>query len=207
MKHEDIKELSNYLNFKEIPQFENAVTYGEHGETYFIILKGVGGVQVPNHAQIDNWPEARKNYLSLLEWKETEFDPKVEKAKLAAHEAFITAKMEKAVKKKYNGSRTHKNIQEMIQNDIAQRLHLKQKEKDARSSTFNFGAAFKEMDEANDGDEEDDQFVFNMYRDMDLEYMEKSDLKKLADYDELTWFVDVCQLQEGQSFGELALKD
>ena len=89
MKHEDIKELSNYLNFKEILEFENAVTYGEHGETYFIILKGVCGVQVPNHAQIDNWHDARKHYLSLLEWKETEFDPKVESARVEAHEAWI----------------------------------------------------------------------------------------------------------------------
>ena len=111
MKHEEIKELSNYLNFKEIPQYENAVTYGEHGETYFIILKGVCGVQVPNHAQfhrrqvlehehpsdsegtkestIDNWHDARKHYLSLLEWKEHVFDPKVVRARREARAAFV----------------------------------------------------------------------------------------------------------------------
>ena len=41
MKEDDIREMSNYLHFREVAQFQKAVTYGEHGETYFIIIKGV----------------------------------------------------------------------------------------------------------------------------------------------------------------------
>ena len=44
MKEEDIRELSNYLQFREVGEFEKAVTYGERGETYFIIIKGVCSV-------------------------------------------------------------------------------------------------------------------------------------------------------------------
>ena len=124
MKHEDIKELSNHLNFREILQGENAVTYGEHGETYFIILKGVCGVQVPNQVQIENWHESQKHYLQLLEWKEKEFDPKVEAAREAAQAAFIRGKMEAAVKTRYTATRTRKNLHEMIISDVGKRMNL-----------------------------------------------------------------------------------
>ena len=115
--------------------------------------------------------------------------------------------MEKAVKTRYNATRTHKNIQEMVISDVSKRMNLKQQGKDARQSTFNFKAAFKEMDAAKQTEQEGEEFEFDMHRDMELTYMERSDLKKLENYDELQWFVDVCQLQEGQSFGELPLKD
>ena len=54
MKVEDIKELSNHLNFCELAQFSKVVSYGELGDTYYIIIKGVCTVQIPNPG-IDDW--------------------------------------------------------------------------------------------------------------------------------------------------------
>ena len=68
MKHEDIKDLTNYLQFKEIPQGENVVTYGEHGETYYIIIKGVCGIKTPNPT-IKDWNSKYNDYQTLLKWK------------------------------------------------------------------------------------------------------------------------------------------
>ena len=62
-----------------------------------------------------------------------------------------------------------------------------------------------ELNEAQRMGEEGPVFEFDILRDMDLTYMEKSDLRKLEEYAELEWFVDVCQLDQGLSFGELAL--
>ena len=48
MKADDIKELSRFLQFRQMSPLQNAVTYGEAGEMYFIILKGACQVWIPN---------------------------------------------------------------------------------------------------------------------------------------------------------------
>jgi len=41
------------------------------------------------------------------------------------------------------------------------------------------------MDAAKQMEQEGEEFEFDMHRDMELTYMERSDLKKLENYDEL----------------------
>lgn len=55
IRHEDIKDLSNYLQFREMPKSKKVLTYGEYGSTYYIIIKGVCQVQVPNTAAVTDW--------------------------------------------------------------------------------------------------------------------------------------------------------
>ena len=49
------------------------------------------------------------------------------------------------------------------------------------------------------------EFVFDIKKHMNLTNREKDLLEDFEVYDETKWFIDVAQLSEGQSFGELAL--
>ena len=71
----DIKELSSFLQFKEVPQFEKAVTYGEVGNEFFLILKGLVSIQIPNPA-VPEWKIKWRDYQKLLDWKKSTFDPR-----------------------------------------------------------------------------------------------------------------------------------
>ena len=54
MERKDIVEISKHLRFMETPQSEKVVTYGEPGELYYIIIKGVCSIQIPN-PMIKDW--------------------------------------------------------------------------------------------------------------------------------------------------------
>ena len=39
--YEEIKELTGYLKFQEVGEFEDVVDYGAQGSTFYIIIKGL----------------------------------------------------------------------------------------------------------------------------------------------------------------------
>ena len=88
MSYNDIKELSNYLRLTQRSKSENIITYGDPGSEFYIILKGLVGVQIPN-PKVKEWKLKRRDYQSLLEWKHSYFDPKVAIAKKIAHERYL----------------------------------------------------------------------------------------------------------------------
>ena len=54
MDFEEIKDLTNYLRFQTAGEFEKTITYNEKGDDFYIIIKGLASVQVPNPT-IDDW--------------------------------------------------------------------------------------------------------------------------------------------------------
>jgi hypothetical protein len=58
----------------------NVFEYGDSADDFFIILRGVVSVQIPNPSIVDNAVK-RKDYEALLEWKKNIFDPRVEISK------------------------------------------------------------------------------------------------------------------------------
>ena len=59
---------------------DKAVNYGEKGDQFYIIIRGVVSIQIPN-SSIKDWIHHRKEYEKLKEWKKFKYDPKVEKAR------------------------------------------------------------------------------------------------------------------------------
>jgi hypothetical protein len=54
--------------FENFDTLQNAITYGEQGDKFFTLLKGVAVVYVPNLA-IPDVAFKMKDYLTLLQWK------------------------------------------------------------------------------------------------------------------------------------------
>ena len=86
---------------------QKAVTYDEHGETFFIIIKGVCQVQIPNPT-IKDWKSRHKDYQTLLSWKESHFDHKIEEAKRITYERYLELKREQ--KDANDKTKTKKNM-------------------------------------------------------------------------------------------------
>ena len=86
MSLNDIKELTGYLQFQHLPAFAKVITYGDLGSTFYILMKGLCSVHIPNPA-IDGWKLRYREYKSLKQWKES-FDEKVEKAKNEYYESY-----------------------------------------------------------------------------------------------------------------------
>jgi len=85
--HDELRELTNYLKFEQFDEFTKVMTYGEHGSEFYIIIKGVVSVNVPNPI-IADWSVKYRDYKSLLKWKEQEFELKVQKAKNETFELY-----------------------------------------------------------------------------------------------------------------------
>ena len=63
------------LKFQKCQGMTNIVNFGEIGDKFYIILKGVVSISTPNSAIKDRalkWID----YKMLLEWKENHFDKK-----------------------------------------------------------------------------------------------------------------------------------
>ena len=61
IKREDMVELVNCFKFDVRNQGENVFDYGDKGEHFYIIIKGMVGVFIPNPA-IANWKRENKEY-------------------------------------------------------------------------------------------------------------------------------------------------
>jgi hypothetical protein len=55
---------------------EQVFKYGEKGEKFYIVVKGLLSVEIPNPS-IKKWKAERKDYEQLLSWKK-DFDKKTE---------------------------------------------------------------------------------------------------------------------------------
>ena len=87
ISNESMLELAQSMKFERLQGMQNCMNFGEKGNKFYIILKGVVSVQIPNQ-QIKNLQLKRKDYASLLDWKKTWFDPKAEAAKQERIEAY-----------------------------------------------------------------------------------------------------------------------
>ena len=46
MSLNDIKELTTYLKFRECHEFEKVISYGDIGDTFYIVITGLLSVQI-----------------------------------------------------------------------------------------------------------------------------------------------------------------
>ena len=65
----------------------NVFNYGEVGDKFYIILRGVVSINTPNSAIKDRAVKF-KDYQLLLEWKENEFDKKAESCKREHYDGY-----------------------------------------------------------------------------------------------------------------------
>jgi len=63
------------------------IEYGEPGKMFYFIIKGLLIVDIPNPG-IKDWQIKRKDYQSLLNWKQNEFEPKVREARKERFEKY-----------------------------------------------------------------------------------------------------------------------
>lgn len=61
----DFKELVSNLYYKKFEALEDAVTYGDPGDCFITIFKGVAVVKVPNNAQIQDWGVKMRDFEQL----------------------------------------------------------------------------------------------------------------------------------------------
>ena len=64
-----MKELVQAVGCETLEEKIKAITYGEKGDCFYIILKGVVSVQIPN-PKLKNWKQFREEYILEEEWKE-----------------------------------------------------------------------------------------------------------------------------------------
>lgn len=81
MSFADMKELACCLKFKEVPQFQNVVSWNTPGDIFYIIIKGLVSIQVPNlkSGSALDFKLKNREYSNLMNWKTRIFDPKVAK--------------------------------------------------------------------------------------------------------------------------------
>ena len=113
MSLNDIKELTGYLQFEHVPAFEKVMTYGEIGNTFYIIIQGLCSVQVPNPA-IDEWKLQYREYTRLKQWKKS-FDEKVEKAKNDNYEDYQAEVLKLQEAARYEQTKTRGSVLHALQ--------------------------------------------------------------------------------------------
>ena len=58
-------ELVSCFKFEVINAGCNVFEYGDRGELFYVIIKGICGVRIPN-PKIKDWRKKRQDYLSLV---------------------------------------------------------------------------------------------------------------------------------------------
>ena len=102
MSFADMKELACCLKFKEVPQFQNVISWNTPGDIFYIIIKGLVSIQVPNLKAGSGRDFKFKNreYSNLTDWKTRIFDPKVAKQKRDSYD-FYQEELLEAVEEKF----------------------------------------------------------------------------------------------------------
>ena len=54
LKTSDLRDLALNFQIQEIPQFQNVFEFDDIGDTFYMIIKGIVSVQVPN-SKVANW--------------------------------------------------------------------------------------------------------------------------------------------------------
>jgi signal-transduction protein with cAMP-binding, CBS, and nucleotidyltransferase domain len=73
---QDSYEIASSLKFEKFKAGEKVVNFGDDGDKFYIILKGVVSVQIRN-PRIQDYRLQEREYNKLKEWKRDEFDPKL----------------------------------------------------------------------------------------------------------------------------------
>ena len=74
-------ELVSCFKFEVMEEGNDVFEYGERGELFYIIIKGICGVRIPN-PKIKDWRNKRQDYLSYLNWVD-ELEAKYGRLRLA----------------------------------------------------------------------------------------------------------------------------
>lgn len=80
LTYHEIREISSQLTFQRAIPLSKIIEYGEKANHFYIIIKGVVTVRIPN-PEIQDWSFKRRDYLNLLKWKKDILDPRIEIAK------------------------------------------------------------------------------------------------------------------------------
>lgn len=80
LSYMEMREIASHLTFRRVGGLENIVEYGDEANHFYIIIKGVVSIFIPN-PEIADWSVKRRDYLKLLDWKKNQLDPRIEKAK------------------------------------------------------------------------------------------------------------------------------
>jgi hypothetical protein len=72
MKEKDMVELVSAFKFDVVGPGDDVFLYGDCGEKFYIILKGLVGVRIPNpkigNGNAGAWKTQRREYMELQEW-------------------------------------------------------------------------------------------------------------------------------------------
>ena len=98
LTHDEMRELASCLHLESISAMDKVINYGEKGDKFYIIIRGVVSVQIPNMS-IKSWMHHRKEYDYLKEWKKNEYDVKVDKARKEYLRLYQTKKIDSEIKK------------------------------------------------------------------------------------------------------------
>ena len=85
--------------------------YLNKGDEFFIIIKGVVSVQIPNNTTIKDWAVKKKDYKMLQEWKRTVFDIKAQEVQDERSE-----KYQVEARKKQDNCRRHSLMRKITNN-------------------------------------------------------------------------------------------
>ena len=81
LSEEDLQELTQALSYRDVEADTEIYRYGDEPRYFFMVVKGQVSRQVRNPG-IPDWDWAMSIYQGLLEWKEREFDYKVQQKML-----------------------------------------------------------------------------------------------------------------------------
>ena len=76
------------MKFQRVNAQETVINHGDIGDQFFIILKGVVSVQIPN-PNIEQRHTKKRDFERLLKWKKEDFDPRVKAFKDQHTEDYI----------------------------------------------------------------------------------------------------------------------
>ena len=81
----DLRDLTNALKYEQVARGERAFTYGDQAEYFYIVVKGLVSVNLPNYGKIEDWETQWTQYKKLQDWKQ-KFDKRIEEANRRAQE-------------------------------------------------------------------------------------------------------------------------
>lgn len=76
------------MKFQKVNAQETVINYGDIGDQFFIILKGVVSVHIPN-PNIEQRHTKKRDFERLLKWKKEDFDLRVKAFKDQHTEDYI----------------------------------------------------------------------------------------------------------------------
>ena len=71
----DFIDIASFLQYESFDGMKEVINYGEDGTKFYIILKGVVSVSIPN-PDIKSFNLELNRFQNLLKWKETDYDPR-----------------------------------------------------------------------------------------------------------------------------------